>query len=492
MAATGATEILTAWAAGTRFEDLPGRVIEEAKNQVMSVLAAVHAGAGTEAGRTVVQGVARWPSADQATLIPSGARHALHHAIYANASLSMALDYDDYLFAGHTGHSAVLVSLAMAESLGLAGRDWLLAQVIANEIEGRIGASVLLGPLNGQLWSFIHLAGGAVIGGKLLGMDAAGIRSALGIAFLQPPHGLWAPFFGSEAKILLAAPPAVGGVQAAEMAAAGLEGCGDVLENPQGFVEAFTQNALMGAYGGLGSTWLTDTLCYKIYPGCAYVDTVVDCVLGLARTEGIDPAAVETIEVAAGPLTLGMEALAAPHLRGPESTPVTLNFSVPYNVAVALIDRELTPRQFSRARIADPKVWDLAGKVSLAPDEEMTRRMQEAALVRLESAGDRLLATLDLEKVDLSAFRMSFGARVRIRTRGGGCHEAEQEVPLGGAGRPAAEKRRAVEEKFLREVGATVGPEQAGEALARIRRLDALKPAEIRDLVRLLCQGDRT
>jgi 2-methylcitrate dehydratase PrpD len=466
MTATGATEILAAWAAETRFEDLPGRVIEEAKNQVMSVLAAVHAGAGTDAGRMVVQVVARWPSADQATLIPSGARHALHHAIYANASLSMALDYDDYLFAGHTGHSAVLVSLAMAESLGLAGRDWLLAQVIANEIEGRIGASVLLGPLNGQLWSFIHLAGGAVIGGKVLGMDAAGIRSALGIAFLQPPHGLWAPFFGSEAKILLAAPPAVGGVQAAEMAAAGLEGCGDVLESAQGFVEVFTQNTLMGAYGGLGSTWLTDTLCYKIYPGCAYVDTVIDCVLGLARAEGIDPEAVEAIEVAAGPLTLGMEALAAPHLRGPEST--------------------------TRARIADPRVWDLAGKVSLAPDEEMTRRMQEAALVRLESVGDRLQATLDLEKADLSAFRMSFGARVRIRTRGGGCHEAEQEVPLGGAGRPADEKRRAVEEKFLREVGATVGAEQAGEALALIRRLDALKPAEIRALVRLLCPGDRT
>jgi 2-methylcitrate dehydratase PrpD len=404
----------------------------------------------------------------------------------------MALDYDDYLFAGHTGHSAVLVSLAMTESLGLSGRDWLLAQVIANEIEGRVGASVLLGPLNGQLWSFIHLIGGAVIAGKLLGMDGAGIRSAVGIAFLQPSYGLWAPFFGSEAKILLAAPPAVGGVQAAEMAAAGLEGCGDVLENAQGFVEAFTQDSLMGAYGGLGKTWLTDTLCYKIYPGCAYVDTAVDCVLGLARREEIDPARVEAVEVAAGPLTLGMEALASPHLRGPGSTPVTLNFSVPYNVAVALIDRELTPRQFTSARIADRQVWDLAAKVQLSPDEEMTRRMQDAALVRLESAGDRLRATLDLEKADLSAFKMSFGARVRIRTRDGGCHEAAEEVPLGGAGRPAEEKRRAVEEKFLREVGATVGSARAEDALARIRRLDALDPPGIRDLIRLLGQGGRT
>ena len=148
-------------------------------------------------------------------------------------------------------HSAVLVSLAMAETHGLSGRDWLLAQVIANEIEGRVGASVLLGPLNGQLWSFIHLVGGAVIAGKLLGLGAAGIRSAIGVAFLQPPFGLWAPFFGSEGKALLAAPTSVGGVQAAEMAAAGVDGIGDVLESSQGFVAAFTDKPLMGAFGGL-------------------------------------------------------------------------------------------------------------------------------------------------------------------------------------------------------------------------------------------------
>ena len=216
MASAGATEYLASWAAKVRYEDLPESVVEEAKSQVMSVVAAVHAGAETEEGKIVGEVVRGWGAGDRATLIPSGARGTLHQAIYANAALSMALDYDDYLFAGHTGHSAVLVSLALCEALGLPGRDWLLAQVIANEIEGRIGASVLLGPLNGQLWSFIHLAGGAVIAGRLMGLDAARIRSALGIAFLQPPHGLWAPFFGSGAKTILGAGPAVAGVQAAE------------------------------------------------------------------------------------------------------------------------------------------------------------------------------------------------------------------------------------------------------------------------------------
>jgi hypothetical protein len=66
--------------------------------------------------------------------------------------------------------------------------------------------------------------------------------------------------------------------------------------------------------------------------------------------------------------------------------------------------------------------------------------------------------------------------------------EAEQEVPLGGAGRPIAEKRGVVEEKFLREVGRTIGAERAGAALDRIRHLEALSPGQVRELVRLICR----
>jgi 2-methylcitrate dehydratase PrpD len=338
-------------------EDLPERVIRGGQRPGDERYAP-HAGAETEEGRIVGEVVKGWGAGDRATLIPCGARGTLHQAIYANAALSMALDYDDYLFAGHTGHSAVLVSLALCEALGRPGRDWLLAQVIANEIEGRIGASVLLGPLNGQLWSFIHLAGGAVIAGRLLGLDAARIRSALGIAFLQPPHGLWAPFFGSGSKTILGAGPAVAGVQAAELAAAGLEGCADVLESTQGFVAAFTPDPLPGAYGGLGRTWLTETLCYKIYPGCAYVDTAVDSVLSLVSRAPIDPARVKGIEVEAGPLTLGMEGLSLMHLRGPESTPVTLNFSVPttwpWRSSIASSRRASSRRRGSIRRSGEP------------------------------------------------------------------------------------------------------------------------------------------
>jgi 2-methylcitrate dehydratase PrpD len=475
------------WIAQARFEDLPRRVTEEAKNQILSVIAAVHAGHFSDAGRTVSRTVKEWGGAKEATMIPSGERTALYNAIFANAALSMALDYDDYLFAGHTGHSAVLVTLALAEKMGVSGKDFLLAQTLANEIEGRLGAAVLLGPLNGQLWSFIHLAGSAVITAKLLELEAEQVQSAIGIALLQPNYPLAGGFFGSDAKALMASMTAPLGIQAAQLAANGMRGYGDIIEAPQGFLNVFGRQPLVGAFEGLGKVWLTETLSYKVYPGCAYIDTTIDCVLALARQHSIDAKKVKAVHVAAAPLTLGMEALAAPHLKGPDSMQATLNFTVGYNVAVALIDRELTARQFTRDRIHDQAVWDLAAKVRLTENEIMAQRMRERSLVKslTDESGEHY--QLDLGSADLSTFKMSLGARVRIEMEDGRTFEAEQEVPVGAAGRPFDERRKSVEDKFRRETRYTLRKEKMERAVDLILHFEQANSANVRELVKLCC-----
>lgn len=487
MSTEGPTGRIAEWVAQAQFTDVPRRVTEEAKNQILSVIAAVHAGHFSEAGRTVTRTVKEWSGGKEATMIPSGERTSLYNAIFANSALSMALDYDDYLFAGHTGHSSVLVTLALAEKLGVSGKEFLLAQTLANEIEGRLGASVLIGPLNGQMWTFIHLIGGAVIAAKLMGLEKPQIQSAIGIAMLQPNYPLAAGFFGSEGKTVLASMTTPIGVQAAQLAANGLRGAGEILEGEQGFLSVFTKQPLPGAYEGLGKVWLSDTLCFKLYPGCAYIDTVIDCVLTLGRQHSIDGKKVKAVHVAASPLTLGMEALSAPHLKGPESLPVTLNFSVGYNVAAALMDRELTARQFSRERIRDKATWDLAGRVHLTLDEVMAQRMRDRSLVKSVRGEHGEHFQLDLGSADLSSFKMSFGARVRIEMEDGRTFEAEQEVPYGGAGRPFDERRKSVEDKFRRETRYTLRKEKMEKAIDLILHLDQVSSAQVRELVRLCC-----
>jgi 2-methylcitrate dehydratase PrpD len=193
MSTANPTERIAEWVAQVQFADVPRRVTEEAKNQILSVIAAVHAGHFSEVGRIVSRTVKEWSGGKEATMIPSGERTSLYNAIFANTALSAALDYDDYLLGGHTGHSAVLVTLALAEKIGCSGKDFLLAQTLANEIEGRVGASVPSRPLHDQVASFIHLIGAAVVAAKLLDLVPSQIRSAIGLAMAPMPKRSWCP-----------------------------------------------------------------------------------------------------------------------------------------------------------------------------------------------------------------------------------------------------------------------------------------------------------
>ncbi len=484
----GITDYIGRWVAGLTPESVPRRVIEELKNQVLSCIAAIHAGHFSEAGRVVSRTVRQWSGGKEATLIPSGERTSLHFALYANSALSLALDYDDYLFAAHTGHSAVVGALGVAEAANKSGSDLLLAQLAANEVAGRLGAVALGGALNGQMCTFVHLASGAALAARLLDLDSTKTAAALNIAFAQPPQPSRAAFFGSEAKAVLAAQTLTIGVQAAQLALQGMRVVADVWEGEDGFAKLFAVHPLAEAFRNLGELWVSDTLSYKTYPGCAYLAAIIDCVLALQRQHHIDGRKVRSVEVSANPLTLGMEALSQPYLRGPESLPVTLNFSVPYNVAAALLDKELSPRQFLPERIKDPATWELAARVRLTLDDGMTQKMQETALVRLDSTGrSSLPMRIDWGPRQLLTQKMSFGARVRIELESGKTYEAEQEVPFGAFGRTFDDRRKQVEDKFRRETRYTLRKERMEQAIDMIFHLEDLNAAQVRELVRLCC-----
>ncbi len=478
---------LADWSATLHFDSIPQRVREECKVQFLNIIAAVHAGHFSESGRLASKIVREWGTGKEATLIPSGEKTSAYNAIFGNTCLSMALDYDDYLFAGHTGHSAVLCTLALAEKYSLGGKEFLTAQVAANEIEGRIGAALVLGPFNGQLMSFLHGVGSAVIAARAKGLDAQQTASAIGLALAQPAYCLMPGFFGSDGKVLLAAQTSCAGVMAAELAAGGLKGPTDIIEHERGFLATFGDHPLHGAFTGLGKTWLCDTLSYKPYPGCAYLDAIIDCVLQLARDHDIDPAAVRSIDIATSSLALAMEALAAPYVQPEPASLVSLNFSVGYNVAVALADKELTPRQFLREKAREPALWELARKVRLTLDDAIDARMRACFPVRLVSTAEGERYELDLESANLSLFRMSLGARVRIEMEDGRAFEAEQEVPRGAAGRPFEERRQTVEEKFRRETRYTLRKEKMERAIDLIDHLEEASSSQIREIVRVCC-----
>ena len=149
----------------------------------------------------------------------------------------------------------------------------LVAQVAANEVAGRLGAALFLGPHNGQFWASIHCAGR----GRRLGRARPRRRrhrARAGDCALPAALRDVARLHGPESKLLTAAEPAAVGARAALLAAEGVTGALDVIEHPRGVLASLSFAPRPAMFGGLGDVWLTDTLAFKRLPGCAYLQSV--------------------------------------------------------------------------------------------------------------------------------------------------------------------------------------------------------------------------
>jgi 2-methylcitrate dehydratase PrpD len=510
---------IAAWAAELSFVDIPGDVIARARDQRRSVLASVSASTRDAAARRVVAAVEGWAPDGPVPLPGSARRVSIEDALYAMSALSMALDFDDYVCFGHTGHSGTLVPLLLAAQTGSSASEQLVAQTVANEVEARLGGACLLGPQNGQLWSFIHGAGAALAAGRLLGLDRGRLAHALAIALYQPPRATVPGFMAPDSKLLTAAEPTLAGLRAARLAAAGVTGPLDALDHPDGFLPAFADAPLPGMLGGLGRAWATRTLCVKPYPGCAYLDTTLDALLELGPPAAAD---VDAVVVEASVLTWEMDRMSRPYASvRSESvpTPVTINFSVRWNVAVALLAGELTPRQVDVDWLAAHanELRDLAGRVRLQHDWSLTRLTTEsfaglvpfgrvtreaglgrigASVRRLRSgraggesegagtgrAGElrglhqllwpppdlkALRATRDFwEPAAVDAFAMTFPARVRVVGKDGFERQTTCTTPRGGAGN-TVEGPEAVSRAKLAAWGPWLWGDDGTESLAK-------------------------
>ncbi|HUT55168.1 MAG TPA: MmgE/PrpD family protein [bacterium] len=546
------------WAAALEYEQVPERVREKARLQLFSVLGAIHASSRHEIGKAITAAVGSWAGDGPCTIIPSGRRADLLSAVYANAALSIALDYDDYLLFGHTGHSAVCVSLAMAEREKRSMKAALAAQVIANEIEGRMGAGVVMGPHNGQAWSHIHLAGSAAAASKLMGLSAEQTAHAMAIALYQPTYVLYPGFMGPDSKATTAATPSVTGVQAAILASKGATGPLDVIEHPQGFLARFSYVPSPFFISGFGRAWTTDTLAYKIYPGCAYIDTTVDAVLKLReryREENgrdLDPEDVSDVLVEATILTIEMDNLSKTGGAFDPLNPVSINFSIPGNVAIALGKGRLTADDLSKKALQEnaDMITAISGKVRLKHDWALTLRFLEAMdqtiklrevasefkLTRLagmrrrmqdqyqSSMGislndlkilwtehpevrarlwkgikDRIGAAFtpatrrekdgyDLGRCPLDRFTMPFAARVTITLRGGLSTTCQQDIPWGGPGHPLDRTREFVLDKYSREAGTNLEDNKIKSLVQSVEGLET--KLTLKKLMEYCCAGD--
>src|SRR5690606_23823695 len=113
-------------------------------------------------------------------------------------------------------------------------------------------------------------------------------------------------------------------------------------------------------------------------PICGYNISPIHAALELHREHDLNHEQIERVIVYAAGVTLyagnryhALEPSLFEMIDTRKAAHVPLLFDVPYPMAAALVDGELTPRQYDRAHITDEVIRDLASRIELRVDPDM-------------------------------------------------------------------------------------------------------------------------
>jgi 2-methylcitrate dehydratase PrpD len=328
----------------------------------------------------------------------------------------------------------------------------------------------LLGPLNGQMWTFIHLAGAAAATSKLLGLDAERTTHALAIALAQPNFALAPGFLLPGSKLLAASTPTATGIQAAYFARAQMTGFPGIVEDHRGFWQRFSFLPLPSMLDGLGEVWITPTLAIKTYPGCHYFQTALSAIDRIRQRLGsLAREDVVSIDIATTQLACEATRFASEYVERGGLSPVSINFDLALSAAVLVHAGRLSPTELDPEWLAahGNAVRELAARIRVVHDPELTaqviacvaqmksgrtalrslrwqdalrlaRRYRREYRSRLVSGGDAVKLARAAKRLlrgararDAGDVLLPFPNRVTVELRGGRRETEQVDVPVG-------------------------------------------------------------
>lgn len=437
---TDETKTLAGYAAGLSHDEIPAHVLERAKLLLIDTVGIGYRGSRVGWIDIVRRFVGDPCPGPAATFAEVAGRGRAETAALVNGMLVHGLEMDSLRRPGvgvHPGASIVPAALAVAQERGADGKELLTAIVAACEVLIRVGkatrhtieakgfhAPAISGPY-----------GAAVAAGRLFGLDAARMASALGIAGSMSGGLLqFAAGGGPLVKRLHLGRSAEGGVAAARWAHCGLAGPDAVLEGRYGFLNGYCGESEPAALvAGLGETYETLTICFKRY-ACHITAHMPVFAIEQFRAE-TDFVPAEVVSVAVRGSQRMVDHNADPH----PADPIAASYSVPFCVAVAIAGRQHDPESFGAASLDDPQM----------------RRLRD--VVRIE-------------KREGSGGHSDWTAEVEITLRDGRVLRRYQEDFPGTPTMPPSAAQ--VGERFLRLAGPVCGEAGARSLLERLENIE--------------------
>lgn len=377
-------ERLAAFVARASYDDLSEAARRQLKIRVLDSLGCATGALDGEPIKSLRSQIEDFGGNAHSTLI-GGGRTSPDQAAFYNSALVRYLDFNDsYLAKGETCHPSdnLGATLAAAEYASRSGRELLTALAVAYQVQCRLSD---VAPVRAK--GFDHTTQGsfAVAAGvsKALGLDR--VRTANAIAICGTAfNALRVTRTGalSHWKGLAYPNTAFGCVYATFLAMRGVTGPPQVFEGNKGFMETIS--------GRFEIDWSREDLervtrtIVKKYNAEIHSQSAIEGVLELKEEHGFIAAEVARIEIEIFDVAYHIIGGGAEGDKSVVRTKEEADHSLPYIVAVAILDDQVMPEQYER--IERPDVQSLLRKIRARPSADYSRRFPDEMPCRITVA----------------------------------------------------------------------------------------------------------
>jgi 2-methylcitrate dehydratase len=397
-------EELGAWASEAEFSRLTPSVTRALKLHILDSLGCAIGALSGAPIRTVRAQVTEFGGKPLCTRI-GGEKTAPDHAAFHNGALVRYLDFmDNYMGKHQTCHPSDNLAgiLAAAEYANGDGRDLLVSLAVAYQVQSRLCD---VAPIQEKGFDHTTQLGYSLAAGmsRALGLKKERAAHAIAIAgaSLNP---LWVTRTGylSNWKGLASAAVAHSVTSTTFLAMRGITGPLEVFEGHKGFMEAIA--------GKFNIDWRREDLeivtksSIKAFNAEVHTQSLLEATLELRARHDIDPKTIDRVQIE---IFKQAYRIVGGSREGGDKKIVEskeqADHSIPYLVAVALLDGEVNPRQFAPARIRRRVVQNLLRRVEDRPKYSYTHAYPEQMRCRITvhlRNGERLTA----EKQDYEGF----------------------------------------------------------------------------------------
>lgn len=427
------------YACSLRPADLPDDIVHQVRRCFVDTVGCALGAYAAEPGVIARRMAARTESKTGARVYGAAGRTLPELAAFANGVMARYLDAND-AYPGGGGHPSDMICglLALADERGAGGERLATAIVIAYEVYYTLWKSLALRRkgMDNVFYSTVGCAAGAA---HVLGLDHARAMETLSLAMTPNVPldatrygniGMWKGCAGGNASrnAVFAALLAESGMTGPEQAFSGEHG----LRNLAGPFE-------LGKLARAGEHFRIAEVTFKCYFAEAHTIPPISAAAELApklKWQDIERVVIDTYAFA-------YEVVGCGAAKWRPDTRESADHSMPYVVAVTLVDGKFDTSSFADERLADARIVEVMDRIEIREDPELTKRVPA-----------------------------HMPCRMTIRTKSGETLQSDIEFPRGHWRNAMTDAE--LEAKFLGLATPLITPDAARRALDAMWKLDTL------------------